>query len=65
MLVCLLIRETWVPKVVRVWSEFRSKLELALEGGPADFSMMLVVSESEINSSKSEFIAFSSQVKRV
>ena len=68
MLVCLLVKETWVPKVVRVWSEFgsefRSELELALEGGPVDFSMMEVDSESEISSSESEFILFSSEVKR-
>ena len=62
-LVCLLVRGTWVPKVVRGWSEFgsefRSELELALEGGPADFSMMVVDSESEIILSESELISFS------
>ena len=68
MLVCLLVKETWVPKVVRVWSEFgsefRSELELALEGGPVDFSVMEADSESEINLSESELILFSSEVKR-
>ena len=67
MLGCLLVEEAWVPKV-KVWSkfgsEFRSELELALEGGPVDFSMMVVDSESKINSSESEFISFSSEVKR-
>ena len=51
-LVCLLVRGTWVPKVVREWSEFgskfRSELELELEGGPADF-LMMVVSEDSIS----------------
>ena len=68
MLVCLLVRETWAPKVVRVWSkfgsQFRSELELALEGGPVDFSMMVVDSESEIILSESELISFSSEVER-
>ena len=54
--------------MVREWSEFgsefRSELELELEGGPVDFSMMVVVSESEIISSESEIILFSSEVKR-
>ena len=54
--------------MVREWSEFgsefRSELELALEGGPADFSMMVVDSESEIILSESEIISFSSEVKR-
>ena len=63
MLVCLLVKETWVPKVVRVWSEFgskfRSELELALEGGPVGFSTMEVDSESKINLSESKFISFS------
>ena len=67
-LVCLLVRGTWVPKNVRGWSEcgskFRSELELALEGGPADFSMMVVDSEAEILSSESKIISFSSEVKR-
>ena len=53
--------------MVREWSEFgsefRSELELELEGGPADFLMMLVVSESEI-SSESEIVSFPSEVKR-
>ena len=66
MLVCLLVKETWVPKVVRVWSEFgskfRSKLELALEGGPLDFSMTEVDSESEINLSESKIILSESEI---
>ena len=55
--------------MVREWpefeSEFRSELELELEGGPADFSMMVVVSESEIISSESKIISSSSEVKRI
>ena len=57
-LVCLLVRGTWVPKVVRGWSEFgfkiRSESELALEGRPAGFSMMVLDFESKINRFKSE-----------
>ena len=50
--VCLLVKGTCVPEVVREWSEFgsefRSELELELEGGPADF-LMMVVSEDSIS----------------
>ena len=71
MLGCLLVEEAWVPKV-KVWSdfvsefrsEFRFELELALEGGPVGFSEMEADSESEINSSESELISFSPEVKR-
>ena len=45
-------------------SEFRSELELALEGGAVDFSVTEADSESEINSSESELILFSPEVKR-
>ena len=51
-LVCLIVRGTLVPKVVREWSkfgsEFRSELELELEGEPADI-FKVVVSEDSIS----------------
>ena len=43
---------------------FRSEFELALDGGAVDFRMAKAGSDSEINSSKSELISFSPEVKR-
>ena len=71
----LLVGRAWDSEV-KVWSEygskirsklgleFRSEFELALEGGAVDFPMAEADSESEINSSKSELISFSPEVKR-
>ena len=71
----LLVERAWDPEI-KVWSKFgskirselglglRSEFELAPEGGAVDFLMAEADSDSEINSSKSELISFSPEVKR-